>query len=146
MRCERCGNPIAIYELYPRSYRLYMYVCTNCKIASLAHHFDLELDIYHIEDEKLRVKKREGLVFVEGLEVEPRVFGFSVEDGKAIVVGDETSALGELAYTQEGVKFAPYSERAKRKLIRLLGLKDAQEEEIAARLHEILREAHAEGD
>lgn len=146
MMCKTCGEPIAIYELYPRSYRLYMYVCTRCKKASLAHHFDLELDIYHIEDKKLRVKKRERLVFVEGLEVEPRVFGSSVESGKAIVVGDETSALGELAYTEKGIIFAPYSERAKRKLSRLLGLKNAQEDEIAAKLHEILRETHAEKD
>ncbi len=142
MRCDLCGKPIAIYELYPRSYRLYMYLCHNCRKASLAHHFDLELDIYHIEDERLKVRKKDNLTFVEGLEVEPRVFGFKIEkEGKAVVVGDKESALGELAIQGSKVSFAPYSERARKRILRLLSSEEMNDDELAEKLYELLREA-----
>jgi hypothetical protein len=113
---------VASYELYPRSYRLYVYACHRCRSAKLAHNFDIELDIIPLKE--LEVKENDGLFFILGLEVEPRVFNFEVTQGEATIVADAEMALGELVKTNEGYAFASYSKRAKLRLCRLLKLGD----------------------
>lgn len=120
MRCESCGNEVAVYELYPRSYRLYVYLCMSCERGFLAHHFDLNLEIYQMEE--VAMKQNERLIFITGLKSEPRVFDFEVEKTfDSVIVADKDVALGEIALKDEGV-FAPYSEKAIKRLARLLGL------------------------
>lgn len=122
MRCSACGSPVASYELYPRSYRLYIYACHRCRWAKLAHNFDVELDIVPLKE--LRISESDGLFFISGLEVEPRVFNFEVTEGEAVIVADAELALGELVNTGKGYAFASYSPRARLRLCRLLKLED----------------------
>lgn len=126
MKCDACSGPVTVYELFQRSYRLYVYVCHKCKTASLAHHFDLDLEIYQMQE--LGLKYNGGLVFITGMKVEPRVFDFNVDkDLEAVVVGDRTTVLGELVKTGGGYLFAPYSPRMRRRLLRVLGEKRLDE-------------------
>jgi hypothetical protein len=120
MRCETCGNEVVVYELYPRSYRLYIYLCKKCTKGFLAHHFDLNLEIYQMDN--LQMKKNGDIVFITGLKAEPRVYDFKVsKDVDSIIVADDEIALGELAITEEPI-FEPYSEKAMKRLHRLLNL------------------------
>jgi len=118
MDCEFCGNKIIQYGLFPRSYRLYIYFCKRCLRAFLAHHFDLNLEIYRIQD--LDVKKNGELFFFSGLKVEPRVFDFKVDRSiDAVIVAYKNDVLGELAKT-DGYIYAPYSRKALNTLCRYL--------------------------
>ncbi len=135
MRCSACNTPVASYELYPRSYRLYVYACHRCRSAKLAHNFDVELDIIPLKE--LEVREKDGLFFILGLEVEPRVFNFEVTQGEAVIVADAELALGELVKTGKGYAFASYSKRAKLRLCRLLRLGDCNDVP-ESRLAEIL--------
>jgi hypothetical protein len=133
MKCDTCGGPVTVYELFQRSYRLYAYACHQCRTASLTHHFDLDLEIYQIQDLGLRYKG--DLVFITGLKAEPRVFDFKVEKGlEAVVVGDRSTALGELAMSEGGWIFAPYSPRVRRRLLRLLGEKEMDDGALSERV------------
>jgi len=110
MKCSRCGSEITVYDLYPRSYRLYIYLCRRCRAGFLAHHFDVNLDIYQMSE--IKMKENGDLIFLTGLKVEPRVFDFKLSrELDAIVVADETASLGELAKTDKYV-YAPYSQKA----------------------------------
>jgi hypothetical protein len=120
MRCESCEKEVVVYELYPRSYRLYAYLCNNCRKGFLAHHFDLNLEIYQMED--LAMKQNGKLLFITGLKVEPRVFDFNLgKNVDTIIVADDEMALGELAKPKDYI-FAPYSDKAMRRIRRLLRL------------------------
>ncbi|MFQ6136575.1 MAG: hypothetical protein ACE5PM_05300 [Candidatus Hydrothermarchaeales archaeon] len=119
MKCDKCGEEITIYELFPRSYRLYVRLCKHCKTGFLAHHFDTNLEIYRLKD--VSMKRSNNLIFLTGLEVEPRVFDFKLKRGlESIIVIDEDVALGELAKADRYI-FAPYSEKAVKRLCRHLG-------------------------
>ncbi|RMF89891.1 MAG: hypothetical protein D6733_05295 [Methanobacteriota archaeon] len=123
MICDSCGHEITVYELYLRSYRLYVYLCRSCRKGFLAHHFDLNLEIYQMEE--VGMKEKDGLVFITGLSTEPRVFDFKVDRSvESVVVADGEVVLGELALGEKPL-FAPYSERSKKRLQRLLGLQEA---------------------
>lgn len=116
MKCETCGDEIAVYELYPRSYRLYIYMCKKCSEGFLAHHFDLDLEIYQMD--KVKMKQAGKLFFLYRLKVEPRVFDFELERGlDAIVVADDDIALGELVKNDKYF-YAPYSPKATKRLCR----------------------------
>jgi ribosomal protein S27AE len=118
MRCGKCGSTIIQYELFPRSYRLYVYFCNECDRAFLAHHFDLDLEIYRMQD--LEVKRSNGLIFLTGLKAEPRVFDFKVDRGEdVVIVADENTALGELVIGGRYL-YAPYSDKALKILCRHL--------------------------
>jgi hypothetical protein len=118
MRCDSCDGEVTVYELYPRSYRLYVYICQKCKKGFLAHHFDLNLEIYQMDD--VGMKENGKLIFITGLKTEPRVFDFEVsKDAESIVVADRDIALGELAIGDKYI-FAPYSDKAAKRLRRLL--------------------------
>jgi len=134
MKCELCGGEITLYELYPRSYRLYAYICLSCRKGFLAHHFDIDLEIYRMDEVSL--SEGDGLLFITGLKAEPRVFEYRVErDAEAVIVADEAGALGELA--PEKRLFAPYSEKAMRRIKRLLRLPEsAESEEVAEEVAE----------
>jgi hypothetical protein len=124
MRCEECGGEITVYELYPRSYRLYIYLCKKCREGFLAHHFDLDLEIYQME--KVNMKQVGNLLFLHRLKVEPRVFDFKLERGlDAIVVADESVALGELV-KNDIYLYASYSPKTKKRLCRHLGEPDCE--------------------
>ena len=119
MKCEACGSEITVYELYPRSYRLYIYLCKKCRGGFLAHHFDLDLEIYQME--KVKMKQSGKLFFLHRLKFEPRVFDFKLEEGQdAIVVVDDEISLGELV-KNKGYHYAPYSPKATKRLCRHLG-------------------------
>jgi hypothetical protein len=125
MKCEQCGTEIAVYELYPRSYRLYIYLCEQCKQGFLAHHFDLDLEIYQME--RVSMKRAGDLLFLSGLKVEPRVFDFKLDrELDAIVVADDEVAFGELARNDRYV-YASYSPKALKRLCRHLGEPDCAE-------------------
>jgi len=120
MECS-CGKEYTVYDLFPRSYRLYVYLCGDCKKGFLAHHFDLNLDIYNLKE--VRAKRFDGMIFITGLELDPRVFEFEVKakDGKkAVVVADEKIALGELAEDGKEHIFASYSRKSEMRLNDLL--------------------------
>jgi len=120
MRCESCGTQVAVYELFPRSYRLYIYLCKSCRKGFLAHHFDLNLEIYQMEE--VEMKEDGELVFITGLKTEPRVFDFKVtKDIQSVIVANGDVALGELAL-ETPLIFASYSDKASKRLCRLLGL------------------------
>ncbi|MFQ5800144.1 MAG: hypothetical protein ACE5HH_00290 [Candidatus Hydrothermarchaeales archaeon] len=133
MRCESCGSEVAVYELYPRSYRLYIYLCRSCRKGFLAHHFDLNLEIYQMDE--VMMKENGKIIFVTGLKAEPRVFDFEVgRDVDSVVVADKDIALGELALG-EGYILAPYSEKAAKRLRRLLELSpDASIDKVTKRV------------
>lgn len=119
MKCRECSGEITVYELYPRSYRLYIYLCKHCKNGFLAHHFDLDLEIYQME--KVWMKRSDNLLFLSGLKVEPRVFDFQLDrDADAIIVVDDAVALGELVKDGRYI-YAPYSPKATKRLCRHLG-------------------------
>ena len=119
MKCSKCGSEIAVYELYQRSYRLYVYLCKRCEKGFLAHHFDIDLDIFRLQDVTMR--KGNGLIFIRGLKVEPRVFDFKVDRNKdATVVADEKDALGELVKASTYI-YAPYNPKTHRRVCRILG-------------------------
>ena len=119
MKCETCGSEITVYELYPRSYRLYIYLCKKCREGFLAHHFDLDLEIYQME--KVKMKQNGKLFFLYRLKFEPRVFDFKLENGPgAIVVADDEISLGELV-KNDNYHYAPYSPKAIKRLCRHLG-------------------------
>jgi hypothetical protein len=138
MKCETCGDEITVYELYPRSYRLYIYMCKKCREGFLAHHFDLDLEIYQME--KVKMKHMGMLFFLYGLKVEPRVFDFELERGlDAIVVADSEVALGELVKNDKYF-YASYSPKATKRLCRHLGGPDCGEwskDEMAAKVGEL---------
>jgi hypothetical protein len=136
MQCDSCGGDVTVYELYPRSYRLYIYLCKSCRKGFLAHHFDLNLEIYQMEE--VEMKQKGDLIFITGLKVEPRVFDFGVgKDIDSIIVADEKVALGELALKNGGI-FAPYSDRSLKRLRRLLKLSpDSSISEITKKIGEI---------
>jgi hypothetical protein len=118
MKCAKCGRGVTVYELFPRSHRLYAYLCGSCNKAFLAHHFDLNLDIYRMQD--LGIRRSNGLIFLTGLKVEPRVFDFKVDRGvDAVIVANEKTALGELVKTDRYI-YAPYSKKALKVLCRHL--------------------------
>ncbi len=119
MECS-CGGEYTVYDLFPRSYRLYVYLCRECMSGFLAHHFDLNLDIYNLKE--VSAKRFNDLIFIIGLELDPRVFEFKIEgdDKEAVVVGDEKSALGELVENGEKHLFASYSWKTERRLNELL--------------------------
>lgn len=120
MRCDFCQGEITVYELYLRSYRLYIYLCRECKKGFLAHHFDLNLEIYQMDE--VGMKEKGGLIFITGLKAEPRVFEFKVgRDVDVVVVCDEKDVLGELSLAPPGV-LAPYSNKTMKRMCRLLGL------------------------
>jgi len=121
MKCSKCGSDITIYELYQRSYRLYVYMCKHCEKGFLAHHFDIDLDIFRLQD--VTMMKGDGLIFIQGLKVEPRVFDFKVDrDKDAIVVVDEKEALGELVKASVYI-YAAYNPKTHRRMCRILGCK-----------------------
>jgi hypothetical protein len=125
MKCEACGDEITVYELYPRSYRLYIYMCKKCREGFLAHHFDLDLEIYQME--KVSMKQSGNLIFLSRLKVEPRVFDFELERGlDAVIVADESVALGELVKNDKYL-YAPYSPKATKRLCRHLKEPDCGE-------------------
>ncbi len=125
MKCSQCGSEITVYELYPRSYRLYIYLCKECREGFLAHHFDLDLEIYQME--KVKMKQSGKLFFLYRLKVEPRVFDFTLDrELDAIVVADAEVALGELV-KNEGYFYASYSPKALKRLCRHLGEPDCGE-------------------
>ncbi|MEE9594447.1 MAG: hypothetical protein V3V92_03510 [Candidatus Hydrothermarchaeales archaeon] len=120
MECS-CGREYTVYDLFPRSYRLYIYLCDDCMKGFLAHHFDTNLDIYNLKE--VDAKRFDGMIFIMGLELDPRVFEFEIEkedDKEAVVVVDERSALGELVENGEKYLFAPYSWKAEKRLSELL--------------------------
>jgi hypothetical protein len=135
MQCDSCGGDVTVYELYPRSYRLYIYMCKTCRKGFLAHHFDLNLEIYQMEE--VEMKQKGKIMFITGLKVEPRVFDFAVgKDVDSIIVADEKVALGEFALKNGGI-FAPYSERSLKRLRRLLKLSpDSSNDEIRKKIWE----------
>ncbi len=117
MNCAECESEVGIYCLEQRSSNLYLYLCEKCMSAVLAHHFDLDLECYSLGE--LEVRRSDELFFIQGLEVEPRVFDFEIDaKGKTLLVVDADYALGELALGKS--IFAPYSDRAKRCLQRHL--------------------------
>jgi len=121
MKCSKCGSDITIYELYQRSYRLYVYMCKHCEKGFLAHHFDIDLDIFRLQD--VTMMKGDGLIFIQGLKVEPRVFDFKVDRNEdAIVVADEEDALGELVKASAYI-YAAYTPKTHRRMCRILGCK-----------------------
>lgn len=123
MRCSECEQNMVVYDLHPRSYRLYIYLCRRCKRGFLAHHFDVNLEIFRLGD--VSMKQVDGLTFITGLKVEPRVFEFGVDRSKdAIVISSEDVALGELAKTDTYV-YASYNPKAKKKICRVLGCENA---------------------
>lgn len=125
MRCDKCNEEITVYDLYPRSYRLYIYLCKDCKTGFLAHHFDTNLEIYQMRD--VSMKRSKNLIFLTGLNVEPRVFDFKLKrEQESIIVADENEALGELAKGR-GYIFAPYSDKAVKKLCRILGCEEKKD-------------------
>ncbi len=130
MKCDSCGSEVAVYELFQRSYRLYAYLCRTCRKGFLAHHFDLNLEIYKMEE--LSMKEEEGLIFITGLKAEPRVFDFKINrDIDSVIVCEKDYPLGELA-NSKGHIFAAYSEKARKRLCRKLGLPiDTQESKLA---------------
>ncbi len=65
MLCATCGDDVKVYELFPRSYRLYAYMCRGCMQGFLAHHFDLDLEIYQMD--KLEMQVDGDLMFITGL-------------------------------------------------------------------------------
>lgn len=137
MKCETCKGEAVVYELFPRSYRLYVYACLKCEQGFLAHHFDIDLEIYKLKD--LEVKQNGSLVFISGLKAEPRVFDFKVNEKETVVViADKEVALGEVALKKK--LFAGYSERALKRLRRHLKLANATEAEIAGKLLKMIKE------
>jgi hypothetical protein len=119
MKCRECNSEITVYELYPRSYRLYIYLCKHCRHGFLAHHFDLNLEGYQMEE--VSMKKCDNLIFLSGLKVEPRVFDFKLNrELEAIIVVDDDIALGELARGERYI-YASYSPKAMKRLCRYLG-------------------------
>ncbi len=130
MRCA-CGRDYLVYELLPRSYRLYAYLCPDCMNGFLAHHFDIDLEKFNLGE--IAAKRTNRLIFISGLRIDPRVFDFEIEgEGEAIVVADVDIALGELAVVNGEYHFAPYSERAEVRLKDLLGI--VEEGELASKV------------
>jgi hypothetical protein len=120
MECP-CGREYTVYDLFPRSNRLYIYLCSGCMKGFLAHHFDLNLDIFNLKD--VYARKFRGIIFISGLELDPRVFEFEVDADprkEVIIVADEKNALGELVENGEKYLFASYSCKGKRRLNDLL--------------------------
>ncbi len=120
MECT-CGREYTVYDLFPRSYRLYVYLCRDCMKGFLAHHFDLDLDIYNLTE--VEAKRFDKMIFITGLKLDPRVFEFKIEsddEKDALVVVDEKIALGELVENGEGHLFAPYSWKAEKRINSLL--------------------------
>jgi len=137
MRCRTCEGEAVVYELFPRSYRLYVYACLSCREGFLAHHFDVDLEIYKLKD--VEVRQNGSLVFISGLKAEPRVFDFKVNEKESVVViADREIALGELALKKK--IFASYSEKALKRLRRHLKSANATEAEIARALLKIMKE------
>ena len=121
MNCAECGSEIVFYCMEQRCSHLYLYLCEGCMSAFLAHHFDLDLECYRLGG--LEVTRSGKLFFVHGLELEPRVFDFELEGvEEVLIVADTEQVLGELVLGK-GI-FAPYSERAKRRLQRHLDCDD----------------------
>lgn len=137
MRCETCGSDAIVYELFPRSYRLYVYACLKCRKAFLVHHFDIDLEIYKLKDLELSEIGNE-LYAISGLETDPKVFGFEIgEDEEVVLVVDKEKALGELAMNKK--IFAPYDKKSIKRISRYLGLNsdlsmEKREKEIASLL------------
>ncbi len=72
--------------------------------------------------EEVEMKNEGALIFITGLKVEPRVFDFKVgKDVDSVIVADKDVALGELAILDDFL-FAPYSDRAVKRLRRILKL------------------------
>jgi hypothetical protein len=139
MRCESCGAEIVVYELYPRSYRLYIYLCRACQKGFIAHHFDLNLEIYQMDEVDMREKG--NLIFITGLKAEPRVFDFKVKrDVDSIIVADHKQALGELALGEKLI-FAPYSDKALKRLGRLLKTPSQDLSEVTKKIVEVWERA-----
>ncbi len=140
MRCDFCQGEITVYELYLRSYRLYIYLCRKCKKGFLAHHFDLNLEIYQMDE--VGMKENGGLIFITGLKAEPRVFDFKVGRGvDVVVVCDERDVLAELSVGRENV-LAPYSDKTRKRMCRLLGLPlDSSVDDITAEVVEVWKSA-----
>jgi|GEM_PF-2444193 len=137
MRCRTCKGEAAVYELFPRSYRLYIYACLNCEKGFLAHHFDIDLEMYKLMD--VEIKQKGELVFIHGLKAEPRVFDFKVNEKESVaVIADREIALGELALKKK--IFASYSEKALKRLRRHLKLANASEAVIAGKLLKMLKD------
>ncbi len=137
MRCT-CGRDYLVYELTPRSYRLYAYLCPDCMNGFLAHHFDIDLEKFNLGE--IVGKRTSRLIFISGLRIDPRVFDFEIGDvGEAVVVADLDIALGELAVRDGEYRFAPYSERAETRLMDLLGARD--EGELASKIAREWRKA-----
>lgn len=125
MKCDKCDSEITVYDLYQRSYRLYIYMCKTCKNGFLAHHFDTKLEIYQLDE--VSMKRSEKLIFLTGLKAEPRIFDFKLErDLDSIIVADEEIALGELVKNKEYM-FALYSKKAIKRLCRILGCESERE-------------------
>ncbi len=125
MKCEECGSEITVYELYPRSYRLYIYLCKECRQGFLAHHFDLDLEIYQME--KVDMMQSGNLIFLSRLKVEPRVFDYKLErELDAVIVADDEVALGELVKNDIYI-YAPYSPKTRKRLCRHLKEPDCEE-------------------
>ncbi len=118
MKCS-CGREYTVYDLFPRSYRLYVYLCSNCMRGFLAHHFDLNLDIYNLGE--VGAKRFDGILFITGLKLDPRVFEFKIEgsDKEAVVLADEKNALGEFVEDGRHI-FAPYSWKTEKRVNELL--------------------------
>jgi hypothetical protein len=91
-------------------------------LGFLAHHFDLNLEIYQME--KVNMKRSGDLIFLSRLKVEPRVFDFKLDRGlDAVVVADDEVALGELVKNDKYF-YASYSPKAKKRLCRHMGEPD----------------------
>lgn len=120
MICESCGEEAKVYELFPRSYRLYVYACLKCRKAFLVHHFDIDLEIYKLKDLEL-TELGDKLYAISGLETEPKVFGFEIANNEdvALIVDDER-ALGEFALNKK--IFAAYDRKAIKRISRHLKL------------------------
>ncbi|MBU2559887.1 hypothetical protein KKA03_03240 [archaeon] len=100
-------------------------MCKKCREGFLAHHFDLDLEIYQME--KVTMKQSGNLIFMSRLKVEPRVFDFTLERGlDAIIVADSEVALGELVKNDEYI-YATYSPKATKRMCRHLGESDCGE-------------------
>ncbi|MEE8167838.1 MAG: hypothetical protein V3T58_03065 [Candidatus Hydrothermarchaeales archaeon] len=130
MKCA-CGREYTVYDLFPRSYRLYVYFCSDCMSGFLAHHFDLNLEIYNLGE--VGAKRFDGILFITGLKLDPRVFEFGIEgnEKEAVVVVDDKNALGELAEDGNGkYVFAPYSEKTEKRLKELLNKAKIEEESL----------------
>jgi hypothetical protein len=71
---------------------------------------------------EVEMRKNGDLIFITGLKAEPRVFDFEVgKEVDSVIVADKEVALGELALLKD-IIFAQYSDRAVKRLRRILKL------------------------